>query len=225
MVHGADCVGFEELGLLSVTAFIVGLSGALMPGTVFVAVVLQAARKGWKVGPLIVLGHALLETGFGIALVLGLSAVMGVQIVRTTIGFVGGIFLLWMGFSLLKTSRHAEILTTSTSGQEPPLVSSAPVLAGLVASSINPYFYVWWATVGNVFTMKGLELAGLLGVAVFLVSHWMSDLSWYTLISLSVGKSRRYMSNRIYRAILGVCGLFLIVLGSAFIHGALSGTI
>jgi len=217
-------VGLEELGLLSVTAFIVGLSGALMPGTVFVAVVLQASRKGWKVGPLIVLGHALLETGFGVALVLGLSAVMGVQIVRTTIGLVGGVFLLWMGFSLLKTSRHAEILTTS-SGQEPPLVSSAPVLAGLVASSINPYFYVWWATVGNVFTMKGLELAGLLGVAIFMVSHWMSDLSWYTLISLSVGKSRGYMSNRIYRMILGACGAFLIALGLVFLYGASSGTI
>jgi len=217
-------VGYEELALLSVTAFIAGLSGVLIPGTVFVAVVLQATRKGWKVGPLIVLGHALLETGFGIALVLGLSAIMGIRIVRTTIGFVGGVFLLWMGFSLLKSSRHAEILTIP-GGKEPKSVSSSPVLAGLVASSINPYFYVWWATVGNVFTMKGLELAGLLGVAIFLFSHWMSDLSWYTLISLSVGKSRRYMSNRIYRMVLGVCGMFLIVLGLAFMNGALSGTI
>jgi len=217
-------VGFEELVLLSVTAFVAGLSGALMPGTVLVAVVMQAAKKGWRVGPLIVLGHAVLEIGFGIALVLGLSAIMGVQIVRTTIGFVGGIFLLWMGFNLLKTSRHAEILSGSR-GQEPPLVSSAPVLAGLVASSVNPYFYVWWATVGNVFTMKGMELAGLVGVAVFLTSHWISDLLWYTMVSLSVGKSKRYMSNQIYRVVLGVCGLFLIVLGSVFLYGALSGTI
>jgi len=217
-------VGYEDLALLSVTAFIVGLSGVLIPGTVFVAVVLQAVRKGWKVGPLIVLGHALLETGFGIALVLGLSAIMGIQIVRTTIGFVGGVFLLWMGFSLLKSSRHAEILTTP-GGKEPKSVSSSPVLAGLVASSINPYFYVWWATVGNVFTIKGLELAGLLGVAIFMFSHWISDLSWYTLISLSVGKSRRYMSNRIYRMVLGVCGMFLIVLGLIFMNGALNGTI
>ena len=217
-------MGYEDLALLSVTAFIVGLSGVLIPGTVFVAVVLQAVRKGWKVGPLIVLGHALLETGFGIALVLGLSAIMGIQIVRTTIGFVGGVFLLWMGFSLLKSSRHAEILTTP-GGKEPKSVSSSPVLAGLVASSINPYFYVWWATVGNVFTIKGLELAGLLGVAIFMFSHWISDLSWYTLISLSVGKSRRYMSNRIYRMVLGVCGMFLIVLGLIFMNGALNGTI
>ena len=217
-------MGFEELVLLSITAFVAGLSGALMPGTVLVAVILQTARKGWRAGPLIVLGHAVLETGFEIALVLGLSAIVGVQIVRTTIGFVGGIFLLLMGFNLLKNSRHAEILSESRD-QKPPLVSSAPVLAGFVASSVNPYFYVWWATVGNVFTMKGLELAGLVGVAVFLTSHWMSDLLWYTMVSLSVGKSKRYMSNRIYRAVLGVCGLFLIVLGSVFLYGALSGTI
>lgn len=217
-------MGFEDLALLSATAFVVGLSGALMPGTVFVAVVLQAARKGWLVGPLIVVGHALLESILGMALVLGLSAVMNVQIVRTTIGLVGGLFLLWMGFNLLKTSRHAEILPESR-GRDPALVSSAPVVAGFVASSVNPYFYVWWATVGNVFAMKGLEIAGLAGVAVFLVSHWMSDLSWYTLVSWSIGKSRGYMSNRIYRVILGVCGLFLIVLGSVFLRGAISGSI
>lgn len=217
-------MGIEELGLLSITAFLVGLSGALMPGTVFIAVVLQAARKGWKVGPLIVLGHALLETGLGIALILGLSAVIGVQMIRTGIGFIGGVFLLWMGLGLVKTSRHAEIVTTSM-GKEPPLVSSTPVLAGFLASSINPYFYVWWATVGNVFTMRGLELAGLLGVAVFLISHWMSDLSWYTFISLSVGRSRSYMSNRAYRIVLGSCGVFLVALGLTFLYGAFTGAI
>jgi hypothetical protein len=73
--------------------------------------------------------------------------------------------------------------------------------------------------------MKGFELAGLVGVATFLVSHWMSDLSWYTLVSWSVGQSRRYMTNRMYRMVLGTCGLFLLALGFFFIHGAITGAI
>jgi threonine/homoserine/homoserine lactone efflux protein len=217
-------VGFEELALLSVTAFMVGLSGALMPGTLFVAVIFHAAEKGWKVGPLIVLGHVVLEAALAIALVFGLGTIMSVQIVRTAIGLGGGVLLLWMGFGLLKTGRRAELpMGASYNGSR--RISSAPVLSGLVASSVNPYFYVWWATVGNVFTMKGFELAGLVGVATFLVSHWMSDLSWYTLVSWSVGQSRRYMTNRMYRMVLGTCGLFLLALGFFFIHGAIAGTI
>lgn len=217
-------VGFEELALLSVTAFVVGLSGALMPGTVFVAVVVHAAKRGWIVGPLIVLGHVMLETVMGIALVLGLSTLMGVQAVRTAVGLVGGFFLLWMSIDLIRTSKRAGLFSEASS-KSLGIVTSAPVLSGLVASSVNPYFYVWWATVGNVFTMKGLEIAGLLGVTVFLISHWMSDLSWYTLVSWSVGKSRRYMTDRVYRATLGVCGLFLFVLGAVFLYAAISGTI
>jgi len=217
-------VGLEELGLLSAAAFIVGLSGALMPGTVFIAVVLHAAKKGWRVGPLIVLGHAILETGMGMALILGLSTVMGIQTVRTLIGLLGGVFLLWMGLDLLRASRHSKILTESTI-QDATLLSSSPVVTGVVTSSVNPYFYVWWATVGNVFTMKGLEIAGLVGVAVFLLSHWMSDLSWYTFVSWSVGKSRKHVSDRTYRTIMGICGLFLLCLGLVFLHGAVSGTI
>jgi len=217
-------VGFEELALLSVTAFMVGLSGALMPGTLFVAVVLHAAEKGWKVGPLMVLGHVVLEAALGIALFFGLNTLMSIQIVRTVIGLGGGVLLLWMGFGLLKNSRHAELPARANYNRS-RRISSAPVLSGLVASSVNPYFYVWWVTVGNVFTMKGFELAGLVGVATFLVSHWMSDLSWYTLVSWSVGQSRRYMTNRMYRMVLGTCGLFLLALGFFFIHGAIAGTI
>lgn len=224
MFVGTLFVGFEELALLSVAAFIAGLSGALIPGTVFVAVVLHAARRGWIAGPLIVFGHIVLETATGIALVLGLSTVIGIQAVRKAIGLVGGFFLLWMSVDLVKASRRAE-LSSHTSSNSLGAATSAPILSGLIASSVSPYFYVWWATVGNVFAMKSLEIAGLLGVAVFLISHWMSDLSWYTLVSWSVGKGRRHMTDRVYRAILRVCGLFLFILASIFLHAVIAGTI
>jgi len=215
-------VGFEELMFLAGASFMAGFSGALMPGTVFVVVVLQAARRGWKVGPQIVLGHGVLEVALEMALVLGLSAFIGVQLVRTVVGFVGGAFLLWMSLGLLKASRHAEFPATINGSKS---VSSHPVLSGLLASSVNPYFYVWWATVGNMFTVKGLGIAGLIGVAVFFLSHWMSDLSWYTFLSWSVSKSRRYMTDHVYRIVLGACGIFLVILGFIFVYGAMSGDI
>jgi threonine/homoserine/homoserine lactone efflux protein len=157
-------------------------------------------------------------------LVLGLSTIMSIHLVRTAIGFVGGSFLLWTGIGLIKTTRNprlGDVWKPNGSSR----FSSTPVLSGFLASAVNPYFYVWWATVGNVFTMRGFELAGLFGVAVFLLSHWMSDLLWYTSVSWSIGKSQGYMTDRIYRIVFGVCGIFLLVLGSLFLYGAANGTV
>ena len=47
---------------LASTSFIVALSGALMPGPLLTVTVGEAARRGFWAGPLIMVGHALLET-------------------------------------------------------------------------------------------------------------------------------------------------------------------
>ena len=51
-----------------------------------------------------------------------------------------------------------------------------PSLNGILTSVSNPFFFIWWATIGWAFIFKGLELAGIFGVLGFLVGHWASDL-------------------------------------------------
>jgi threonine/homoserine/homoserine lactone efflux protein len=215
---GQDRYGLDTLlGVLSASAFIIGFSGALMPGPVFVSVVLQVTRRGWTSGPLIVVGHGILEFALTIALVLGLSGFMRQVMVQLAISVVGGFFLLWMGIDLIRNVRHAS-LQVEPNQKQPRIVNMHPILTGLLASSANPYFYLWWATVGNLLTLDGLRISGLLGVAVFFVSHWMSDLSWYTFVSVSLSKGRKFMTDKTYRLLLGSCGLLVLVLGLWFIR-------
>jgi hypothetical protein len=49
----------------------------------------------------------------------------------------------------------------------------------------------------------------------------LSDLGWYSLISAALVKGRRFLSDRIYRGLLFVCGLFLFILALVFIYDAL----
>jgi len=206
----------NQLVFLAVSSFIVGFSGALVPGPVFVATVVESTKRGYVAGPLIVIGHALAEAVTIFAFYLGLSFLIGSITAKVVIGVVGGSFLIWMSYNLINSARKAS-LELSASDYSTTSTGHGSIVTGILTSVSNPYFFLWWATVGNDFTLRGIEIAGLLGVAIFALSHWMSDLSWYTLVSASIHKGRKLMSAKVYKGILAICGVFLLFLGLVFI--------
>lgn len=206
--------------MLAASSFMIGFSGALMPGPMFLVTVVQSIRRGYTIGPLIVVGHAFLEFITITALYLGLSSVMTSVVARVSIGLLGGSILLWMGVGLFSFARKASLKLNLESNQVTiikPHTRYNPILTGIITSFINPYFFIWWTTVGNSFILLGLEIAGMVGITVFTLSHWMSDLLWYTFISVSIHKGKKFLNYKIYKAILIVCGGFLIVLSLKFI--------
>ncbi len=74
-----------ELAAIFGGSFTLALSGALMPGPLLTVTVAESARIGFRAGPLLMTGHAVLELLLVIAIVYGLGPFL--------IGF-GGWFLL-----------------------------------------------------------------------------------------------------------------------------------
>lgn len=186
----------------------------MMPGPLLAVNISEAARQGFRAGPLLVLGHGIVELILVVALAWGLSEILGQSLVAGIIGVLGGLFLLGMAFALLRRARHAvaplEVSPQSARRGRWLLVT------GAVLSVANPFWLVWWATVGTTWVMWSLAV-GTVGVVVFYFGHILSDLGWYSLVSLVVARGRRFMSSRVYRGLLAFCGVALTGLGVYFV--------
>lgn len=204
-----------ELVKIFTAALGIAFSGAMVPGPLLTVTIFESARRGSGAGFLIVVGHAALELVLVIGFLFGLQRFLGNPFVVRAIGVVGGVFLLWMGFGMLR--GYARRVVLNLDGDEKK-IRLGPFAEGIVVSLSNPYWTIWWITIGLALAIYSLKY-GLLGLSVFYVGHILGDFIWYGLVIAGVVSGRRFLSDRVYRAILLVCGLFLILLAVCFILG------
>ena len=205
------------LPLLSLagSAFIVGFSGALVPGPLSAMTVAESARRGFRAGPLLTLGHAIAEVAIVAALAVGLSRVFQQPLVSGLIALIGGLVLLWMGAGMARDAWQGRMALSTTSEGSAPVTAAADVRTGLLVSVANPYWILWWATVGATYVVMALKF-GVIGLAVFYVGHIMSDLSWNSLLAFLVSSGRRAIHDRLFRGVIIACGVFLVGMGLTF---------
>lgn len=202
----------ESLAAIFFTSFAIGFSGALMPGPVLTMTVSQTIRRGFWAGPRIVLGHGVLELALLLALVLGLGPILQRPLVGGLIGVVGagllGVMAVGMLWSLPRLSLELE------GGKAGGL---GPFWAGVLTSISNPYWVLWWATIGPMVIQQRLSLAG---VVAFFVGHILSDLVWFSFVSGLVAGGRRFLNRTLYQGLVGVCAVVLVGFGIYFLtHG------
>ena len=196
-----------------IVGFILGFSGALVPGPMLFATIESSLRRGARAGVEIVLGHALIEIIVALAMLVGFTIAVretGISI----ISILGGIVLSLFGIRTILDSKGATL--TAASGA----LTHTPVMAGIITSASNPYFWIWWLTVGAGGIAKGLQYS-MMGAIAFVIGHWGSDFGWYTMVSASFGMGRVLFSDSVYRSVLVFCGIFMIVFGVWFITSTL----
>ena len=217
-----------SIEVIFATSLIVGLTGAMMPGPLLTVTIAQSAKRGFRAGPLLIAGHGLLEAFLILALTAGLAAVLVRAEVTAVIATVGGGFLTWMGYTTGRDalSGRVELAVAREphpeTGRTEPAPGGAARLMGLgIATSLsNPYFTLWWATIGLGYITLSLE-RGMAGLVAFYSGHILADLAWYSLVAGAVAGSGRFLTAKIYRGVLAVCGFFLVLLGAYFIYSGL----
>jgi threonine/homoserine/homoserine lactone efflux protein len=201
----------DEIIEMLAMAFTIGLTGALAPGPTLVATVNSSLESGWTAGPKIAVGHALVETLVFLLIVGGLA--LTAQQYSHYIAWLGGLALIAFGILTMNGSKNATI--SSPEGQ----TVGNPYLAGMLTSAANPYFWIWWLSIGSALVISGLQ-GGLIMAGLFMIGHWGADFGWYTLVSMSLDKGRSILSETNYRRILAVCGGFLVLFGLYYLSSA-----
>ncbi|MBF7083459.1 LysE family transporter [Desulfallas sp. Bu1-1] len=216
-----------ELGTIFWTALLVGFSGAMMPGPLLTMTIGETARRGFAAGLLLVLGHAILEITLVGLLVLGAAEFLASGRVHTAIAVVGGAFLVFMGWSMYRDAVKGRVSlqlennnNKEESGNEKVPAGLHPVPAGILISLSNPYWSLWWATVGLTYITTSMA-RGVSGLVAFLSGHLLADLLWYGAVSGAVAGGRRFMSQAVYRGLIVACGIFLVGLGAYFVYSGL----
>ncbi|MCM8769649.1 MAG: LysE family translocator [Candidatus Omnitrophica bacterium] len=199
---------------IGLTSFGVALSGAMMPGPLLAVTVERTVRQGFFAGPLIISGHALLEIIMVLLLFFGLGEALKNTWVMTIFAFAGGILLVVMGISLLCQTKKFTLAWPK--GDNPGKRSFSSVTAGIIVSLANPYWTLWWLTIGLSYLSLAIPL-GISGISSFFLGHILADLAWYSLISFLVSRAVKSFSRNVFRLIFSSCGLFLIVLGLRFV--------
>ncbi len=201
---------YEILQMLFM-AFTIGLTGALAPGPTLVATVNSSLKEGWTAGPKVAAGHALVEVLVFLSIVGGLAAAM--QQYSRAVSIAGGLALIVFGVMTAKGSKNATLVASQ--GQ----VIGNAYLAGIITSAANPYFWIWWLSIGSALVLSGLR-SGVIMAALFMIGHWVADFGWLILVSISLDRGRSILSDRSYRGILGICGGFLVCFGIYFLSAA-----
>jgi threonine/homoserine/homoserine lactone efflux protein len=212
-----------DLPALFISAFIVGFSGALMPGPLLAVDIAETPVRGFRAGPLLTGGHAIAEVIVVILLSIGLAALVSQnKIIGNAIGVVGGGMLVFMGIGMIYNLVRARIKSSFIESKSKN--SWRLIFDGFIASLSNPYWFVWWATTGSAFLVKSMKY-GVAGPTVFYFGHILSDLVWYSLVSFLIWKGRKIISGTGYKILISACALFLLYLGVVFISDGITGSI
>jgi threonine/homoserine/homoserine lactone efflux protein len=198
------------------SSFVVALSGAVMPGPVFTAVVSESARRGPSAGPLFMGGHAILELVLVALVAGGLGGVLAAPPVFIATSTAGGAIMLAMAVSMFVSLPKLSLASAISEKRYGRLMVS-----GAVLSLSNPYWTVWWISIGLGWISRGLAI-GPMGVAAFYLGHITGDVAWYAFVSFMVSRGRKFLTDTRYRVLIGLCAAALAFFGAQFLWTGLT---
>lgn len=195
------------------TIVVVTASGALAPGPLFFVNIAHGTKSGAKGGLAFSVGHTIVEFSLVMLLALGLSAVVNEPAIESVVGVVGGVFLLVFG--LLQIRRF--LFSKSEVAGRDGLPSRNPLLLGSIFTGLNPYFIVWWLTVGVKLVWDSMNFASLVGVVLMYFAHVWMDYVWLTGTAYLAKRGTSLVGSRGYRIVMAAFGAILVYFGLYFL--------
>ena len=202
------------------TVIVVTASGALAPGPLSFGILMQGSKEGARSGFSCAVGHTLVEFPLVLALALGLLAAANQPMIKGVIGVAGGLGLI--GFGVLQIYETLKRKTESRGKTRARNLPASSVVLGLALTGLNPYFILWWLTIGSVLIVQALAFAAIIGVLIMYIAHVWMDYAFLTSLAYFAKKGRNIAGSKYYKVLLTAFGLILVYYGITFIWDAIN---
>jgi threonine/homoserine/homoserine lactone efflux protein len=199
----------------AILVIIISASGVMSPGPLFAANITYGLREGVKSGIKIAIGHSIVELPLVILLGIGVFSLEIFPEFRTIISIFGAITLFVFAGIQIKT-----ILKKNKNISIKP--KQGPIVTGILLSALNPFFIVWWLTIGFKLISDAMLIWAFAGILIVFLFHIWMDFAWLGITAFLASKSRKIISNRNYKIMILVLSLTLIYFGITFLIDAIS---
>ena len=198
----------------AILVIIISASGVMSPGPLFAANITYGLREGVKSGIKIAIGHSIIELPLVILLGIGVFSLEIFPEFRTIISIFGAITLFLFAGIQIKTilEKNNDISIKPKQG---------PIVTGILLSALNPFFIVWWLTIGFKLISDAMLIWAFAGILIVFIFHIWMDFAWLGITAFLASKSRKIISNRNYKIMILILSLTLIYFGITFLMDAI----
>jgi threonine/homoserine/homoserine lactone efflux protein len=201
----------ESVIYLVTSGALLGLTAGMSPGPLMTLIIAESLRGGWPAGFRVSIAPLVTDT-----VLVTLALLIASQLpapALSAISLVGGAFLVYMGWGIMRT-RVGE---PSAEGESAAASEGAPVgnplARGIATNLLNPQAFLFWLTVGGEMLTSAYRSAGWTGPLLFMAPFFAVMISINLVLSLSISGGRHLLNGAGYRWTLWAAGLLLALLG------------
>lgn len=200
----------EQFLEFAVLVIAISASGVMAPGPLFAANISYGLRDGTRSGIKMAVGHSIVEFPLIILLGIGVFSLEIFPEFRTVISILGAITLFIFAILQIRTVFSRKEISEIKPKQ-------SPLIAGVLLSALNPFFIIWWLTIGFKLISDAMLIWAFAGIVILFGLHIWMDFVWLGAISFLASKSSKILSNKNYKVLMVCLSLVLVYFGVVFL--------
>ena len=194
----------------AVMVIAISASGVMSPGPLFTANIVYGLKEGKIAGLKIAMGHTVVEFPLIVFLGLGTISLETFPEYRILITVIGAIGLFVFAGLQIKSIFGKDFRNKTNSNKN-------SFLAGIFLSALNPFFIIWWLTIGIVLITESIALWGFSGILILFIFHIWMDYVWLFAVAVFASKSKNILSNNNYKILIIGLSILLVYFGIQFL--------
>ena len=203
-----------QLFEFAVAVITISVSGVMSPGPLFAANVAYGLKGGARAGLKMAYGHTIVELPLVILLGVGALSLESVPQFRETVALAGAISLfVFAGIQIKSVLKKPSSIFEGRHG---------PFIAGIMLSALNPFFLIWWFTIGFKLISDSLVLASFAGIGIMFAFHIWMDYAWLCTVGFLSSKGKKILSSKNYNIFMIAISGVLVYFGIVFALETLS---